>query len=640
MSPRANQQTQPNFRRLDSIGDLVIEGRDDRTRINVPLRPMGDAARGRDGSINLFDEGFVWEDSRYGISFRAQSTVPIRRVTISVNDHTELRMLSSYEDILLGDQRIYRYTFELDTMQGGESTRRPFALTCGFARVEVRIEFMDAANLEFATPDIVSLDEPRKGGPEGERAEESNIRHMYDSLTRPNDNQAAEWMFSNGFTTTAGGAMSHDEHTDWAYMPISTRLQVASDSLDLVYDGLEDKGNAFPNEAGSAEHGANPHDTPENRAVRALISSMEGQVRTTCDRLRAMTAETLSVIERLKAIVSQAEAMRGRVQSLPALTMLASHLNREDELYHSARDLHERIVEMLAYVDDPHEGMGKVGMAEFHIPPREGVFVQDPTYARLYDAMLTWSACASEPIERVDLSLHALKPDKLFEYSALHHMLSWLFANGFRENESTETPIDRFAYSLADVYRKYENERRCSNTYHLARRENASHGTEVDLYFQPAIYADGHDENGVRLYRVLNEADGSFDPSSFWTPDFVVRVREDDTTRTYVLDAKYCRNGLLRDKLRECVKKYAYRTSDQPAGTPGRGIDGVALLAGKLDAPRLTVEGGPGHDGPLAIIAPFNQNTGRRKMGRFFATLGIAAARSSSSTPSSASLSS
>lgn len=615
---------------LEHIGCLEILGGNGAPCLRVPLK-AADKQGGEGRGIDIFEDGIVWEDCPYGFAFGVHSTQAIRRATLSVNDHTELHTCLSFDTMRFGGDRIYRYEFRVDDNRQDQAVLLPFSLTCGFARVEVRIEFFNGTDAHLLTPDIVSLDEPRKGGQAGESDEEGNVREMFDTLTKAEGNQAAEWMFSQGGVSLKDRRLSLDKNTDWAYAPISMRLEVASDALHCIYDGLEDKGDAFPNsrEAGTCPDGGNPHDTHENRAVRALLASMEDQVRKTADALEKMLAESVRLRDTLQDLVLREGSCRNRTQSLPALEVIARHVEREGELCLMSKDLLWRISEMLSFAEDPEEGFGIVATVPFHVPERKGLYVADGTYSQLHEAMRVWAACADEPLERVDVSLHAIKPDKLFEYSALHRMLSWLWENGFSEDVLAELPIDRFMYSLADWYPKYENDARCANTFHLVRKSDSEHGrdTHVDLYYQPVLYlADHKEENGLDIHRVprrTSVADRD-DSGEFWTPDYLLDIRSGDERRTYLIDAKYCPARLLDQRMDECADKYVARAA-RGQGVAGTGIDGVVLLAGRLSAPPLDVSTQiVGNRTFLRIIAPFNKNTGRRKMDQFFRALGLA----------------
>ena len=609
--------------RIDELSIVAGNG----TELRVPLL-YETANDPKLTDIWLFDGGVVWEDEQYGQSFGVRSTARIRRATLCVNNFQELWTKMSFRDMWLGGTRVWSYTFSVPS---GNYANQPFQLTCGFARVEARIELEDGTNLLFTTPDIVALDEPSKGGETGERAEEANVQEMFKALVKVRDNQAAEWMFANEGMTLTGRQLSADKNTDWAYAPISLRMQAASDALDCVYDGLENKGDAFPTACDPAapdpaSNPAGPCDTPENQAVRALLCSMEDQIRRSRDTLERLADKSRNQVAVLERLRDEAFRQRGRTQSLPALTMLTYHADRKRQLCAALRDLHERIIEMLGLVDDPHEGAGPVTKVPFNVPPKDGVFSRDATYGKLHEAMCVWDACAQMPIGRNDVLLHALKPDRLFEYSALHKMLDWLWSQGFAEDGEAEHAIERFAYDLANWYHKYENETRCANTYHLVRTDEASRAdaTHVDLYYQPVFYLGEREENGIGLHRVpRSEPREDEQQGEFWTPDYLIVIREAGTTKTYVMDAKYRPTHALCEALGKCSDKYLSQTA-LGHEKPGTGIDGVVIFAGRLDAPART-EKFVQIDGAtyLHMIAPFNKNVGRHEIGRFFQALGL-----------------
>lgn len=626
----------PNVDLVEYPGLLHIVERDTREELVVPLQVEAGTGSARDSSLRLFDGGVVHENMPYELTFEYQTTVPIRRAALSVNDHNEFYTTATHADMRYGDDVVFSHSHTVDMRQGGPSTRHPFAFTCGFARVQIRIEFFDGPDVYLTTPDVVSLDEPVRDGPYGESAEEANIQEMYRALTTVAQNQAAEWMFARGNTTLVNRLLSFDNNTDWAYAPMSLRLQVASDALDCIADGLEDAHDAFPTTLPPHAHEerANRMDTDENREVRALLSSMEDQIHRMCDVLCLMCAESREVLGKLRDLIQRETTRRQHRQSLPAIQLIAQRYAREEELYSLTKDLHWRIAEQLANVDDPDDGFGEVAKVPFQVPEPTGVYATDATYANLREAMRIWSICADEPLERSEVSLHALKPDKLFEYFALHKMLGWLWDNGFVEDARHDSPIARFRYGLADWYYKYENEERCANTYRLVRGAGTGAETRVDLYFQPVLYLDQTEENGIDLHRVepagwegqvgAGDGTGAF-VGEFWTPDYLLDIRQGGTRRTYLIDAKYCSRDLLNNKMRDCIDKYVEQTA-RGHESPGTGIAGVALLAGRLDAPTLNVSTRTHGDVEfLRIIAPFNRNTGRRKLNQFFDALGLPA---------------
>lgn len=163
---------------------------------------------------------------------------------------------------------------------------------------------------------------------------------IYRALTKAVSSQPAEWMFANSGTTLINRKLSFDKNTDWAYAPLSMRLQVAIDELDCIFDGLEDASDAFPTSLEEGEHTKrkNRRDTDENREVRALVSSMEDQVRQIRDALSDMSEQSDALLRRLRALLQYEGARRRRPQSIPAIQVFEQRVKHEGELRFIAKD--------------------------------------------------------------------------------------------------------------------------------------------------------------------------------------------------------------------------------------------------------------------------------------------------------------
>lgn len=613
-----------------SISPLEI-AREGQPTLYVPLEEVEGRQRVR---IKLFDGAPVWEDEEASIGFRLETTSYVRRAVVSVNDHKELWMLCQWQPSMVSHGRTtYRYDFVVSPDNYDVAYTNPFSLTCGIARVLVRIEFRDGREALFESHDIVCLDEPRVGGQGGDHAEEGNVGEMYRTLVEANGNQASEWMFSPQRLDGNEAALSADDDTDWAHAALSRLLSTASETLDLVYDGLEDEGDSFPNETDDPDR-ASSFDTDENRAVRALLSSVA--VRTEQVRLGLVdsVAELDELLKRLQTVISEAGARRGHEQTLPVRSLFERQRAQEASWLLEATDLAERSQLALQDFDDFVGGAYAVDESAFELPRLTRLYAEDERYAQLYEAMSTWASASQESADRSDVSLYAIKPDRLFEYYALHRMLTWLHDAGFREDMDRPRPIERFRYSLARTYSKYENEWRCANTYHLVRLANGRR-EEVDLYYQPVIYGSSREENGIVLHRLGGE---DIIDNGAWTPDYVLVVRDAAGERTFLVDAKYVPWSVVMGptgKLSECVDKYLTHTSNAAGGQPGEGVNGVWVLCGRLSARAMAVydaeaEGfvapdvlGPGISRTCGAV-PWNRNTGKRKLRAFFTQLGIA----------------
>lgn len=632
-----------------SVSSLTVtfEKRSGRQPLSIPLHSLED---GPEPGIDLFEGGVVWEDEPAVLSFRVESSAWVRKATITINDHNELWMNCDWlPESSYGGVRTYGYDFVSGGTNMGDEYRLPFSLTCGFARICVHLYMHDGSTCAFETPDIVCLDEPRSSGDgqHGERAEESNVRSMYQTLLGQEasfaDRQASEWMFAP--PAQEGERLSADEDTEWARLGLVRLLRAGDCVLDLVYDGFEDEGDGFPNEtSGPAAHTS--YDTDENQQVRALLTSLSNRASEVAVSVSEGVALLEELHQRVTSIVKQQEALRGKKQSLPALELIGDQLDQERSWLVRAVDLAERARDTLAEFDSFVGGKDCVTQVAFALPSRAGLYAAGGRYEQLYEAMVTWDAVRELDVERADETFYALKPDRLFEYFALQHMLAGLYDLGFRENERVAQPIARYTYRLAETYGKYQNEMRCANTYHLARELASGGRQEVDLYYQPVIYEEGPRENGICLRR--RSTDRSSDVARVWTPDYLLTVRMGKGVRWYAIDAKYRKHASLtnlRGVLSTCVDKYLIQTRVVNEGEREGLVNGIWILSGRLPEPASkSAKDTPAHprllwsavrdglapsgklpsgvDVPCGIFA-WNRNTGSRKVRVFFHQLGI-----------------
>ncbi|MDO4538269.1 MAG: hypothetical protein Q4B54_08915 [Coriobacteriales bacterium] len=560
--------------------------------LEVPLTNLAELDQADMDHIRLFTDGVVWEDMRYELLLILETTSRIRQASFCVNDHNDLRLLvgsigSSNGSGAGSAKRRYRYRLESNPSEHDYDYVKPFSLTCGFARVEIVLELDGGLKLALSTPDIISLSEPRHNGPEGESAEENNVRAMFASLIEPEHNQAAEWMFSPAATAPGGGPLSSDDNTDWSHGSLSLRLEATHQALDFI--------------------GSNPHDAP---ALTPLLIPMRDTLDAMQAKLQRMLAKSQSLRAKLERLLQEIDVLKGHRQSLPALVIVREHVRREQELLAQTTQLIERMDALFSTPGSDAASAEPTSDANHRIVP-----------AQLQRALDLWEACKSMPLEREDAALHAIKPDRLFEYSALRKMLTWLANNGFRENADCPRPIDHFAYALAESNVWFENEKRCANTYHLARGNTA-----IDLYFQPVVYVSEREENGIWLHRVASDRYPVFNTRNFWTPDYMIVVRERGLPpRPYLIDAKYCTPRRLPEKLQECTNKYLHAVSGRPGGTAGEGVGGVLLLSGRLSGDEASLSRDDA--GRLTGIVPAHSQVSWRKLGRLFEAVGVSPTR-------------
>lgn len=615
--------------------------------LTVPLVPL--EGTGFSG-IKLVEDGILWEDTSYDLSFEVESALPVLYATMSVNEHDDLRTEKDELGVAFGGTGVrHRYAFCLSEEHTNRSHRLPFSLTCGFARVQVHLHLLDGSVAAFESHDIVCLDEPYAigDGQHGERAEEGQVRSMLKALVEQGRDrafdQAAEWMFA--YTDHASATLSADDETEWAHANLRHLLEASSDVLDLVNDGIEDETDGFPNE--SQEPGlVSTFDTTENRAVRALLVSLFERLAQAKASLGDAVVMQEQVNRTLSKLLTQAGTSRRRSQSLPVMTLLDEQLKSEHAWLAEVDEMAWRAEEALLSFDELVGGAGCVTPLPFAVPVRTGAYVDDERYGELYEAMCRWQGFDDTDVQTHHVALHLLKPDRLYEYSALQRMLAQLYRLGFREDPRHDNPIARYDYRARRGAR-YQNEWRCANTYHLSRVMQDGEVQDVSLYYQPLVHATRPPENGVKLRRV---SESGTPGTGYWTPDYLLRVHSpSEGTYWYALDAKYCRWKTLHDledELASCVHKYLECMRVVSYGAKPALVDGVWILSGRLaDAshrtdeptpplgPRLVryavsdgiiepIEGFEDADPPCGI-ASWNTRAGSRKMSGLFALWGL-----------------
>lgn len=359
-------------------------------------------------------------------------------------------------------------------------------------------------------------------------------------------------------------------------------------------------------------------DVPENRAVLAFARVVAASLADAC-------AEACLQVEGLRQIRERLEELCGEDGVTPSVIIIDACLSREEPVMERARTLLSRARSVTRALT---RAMPEVGRERWRLPRRTKPFQEIPAYAELHLLMRRWDEFGEFSMRRDNLVLHTWRMDKLYEYYVLYRLLATLHGMGFDLDYSRAAEPARCArYSLAD--RDYANEEQVATVYDLVRADE-----RLTLYYQPVLYADEREENGVRLHRT---SAGSRHP--YWTPDYLL-VREAGGTRTTaVLDAKFRRPADVRryesvglsggysaqteSTLRECLRKYKLET----AGADGRGVDAVWLLCGRTTQGEVwraqasawaRGQGGLACDG-VATLAP-----GADALGEVLRELGIA----------------
>ena len=200
-------------------------------------------------------------------------------------------------------------------------------------------------------------------------------------------------------------------------------------------------------------------------------------------------------------------------------------------------------------------------------------------YSGIYALILRWLKFGDFTLARENLALHSLRLDKLYEYFVLFRLLCWFNKVGFSEDDTEETPIEQASFSLEAGY--YSNEKQVATLYKLARDK-----THIRLYYQPVIYGDAREENGITLHRLsCRSATSSRRRDSYWTPDFMLVVNNgQEEPEWHIFDAKFSKASNLwgeypkEGPFTSMMSKYK---TDICGSTPSDRVSSLWLFSGR-----------------------------------------------------------
>lgn len=204
-----------------------------------------------------------------------------------------------------------------------------------------------------------------------------------------------------------------------------------------------------------------------------------------------------------------------------------------------------------------------------NLPEPSPIFISSSPYRRLYELMRTWFDSRQPGFSDVRGLLTISRSSRIYE----HYVLSLLV-----EALGTPTSRRRVAYDGAPRRMK------ASAVFNAFVFERA--GKEVTLFYEPLIPAGVRQGgNEVGLVRTMTfdfspTGDSRSDVAqAYWTPDYVIRVREGQRCRYWVADAKYQTwPSFLEHYAEETIVKYLYATAPQD---PGDLMQGLMIFCGK-----------------------------------------------------------
>lgn len=557
--------------------------------------------------LKISPDGCLKEDESYQLRLVTNSDDSITDISIIVDGEEVAKGLaegsSSYHDS--NGELLHVYTPTLLGRSGADG--QILLLIYGFARIEVSLALASGDTLSLESDDIPIL---VRGDRESETA---RVEGMFDALFSAPPSRPLQWMltgtpsYNERFSIVEGGTTSP------ASRSVSTFLQIT----DQVLSGFEQFLPSFRSHVRSSIHGV-PARVPGNKVrvasaretrwiashpqvlQRSRVESgirmgsgfyMPRYVQTEQKARSYDTYENRTIVsflsacgQRLGRLSSLIESERGIGESvetalnpfsaegyvLSSLLIATSSMRRGEAVRERAESLRRKAASLEHAYQLAAPG---VNPGRFLPPRRSKVFQEVAPYTKLYELMMRWCTMGDLDMRGSLLALRTARMDRFYEYYVLLAILSKLDQHGFRPSNAVESPIEVVEYSLAKTSRYFRNERQVANKIVL----DGKTGT-VTIYYQPVIYGDEREENGIRLHRTSVGTSGH---DSYYTPDFLIVFRGEGGPKTVVVDAKYRYTwAVMEDRpdseFRKCLRKYRQEVSSV-FGPP----DAVWLLCGR-----------------------------------------------------------
>ncbi len=162
------------------------------------------------------------------------------------------------------------------------------------------------------------------------------------------------------------------------------------------------------------------------------------------------------------------------------------------------------------------------------LPEPSAIFISSAPYRRLYELMQEWFASELPNLSDVRCLLDISKSSRIYE----HYVLT-LLVEALGEPQSRR----RLVYPGAPA--RLQQSTVCNE--YVFRRNDA----EVTLFYEPVVPSGRQAETVTGLVRTMTfdfsqQGVARKDPAaSYWTPDYVLRVKDSRGVRCWIADAKY-----------------------------------------------------------------------------------------------------
>lgn len=549
-------------------GFVRVESKE--SRCDYPLYDISSVSSG----IEIDGGDPVMETGEYSLSILLPEEYALPEASVSVNgDDLGRFCMQPGASELVGERYYSRYSaFSGRSWDSGAGCEgRPFLLTYGFVRIEVSA----ASSIDENKGDTVlsTMDIPCSSG---DGLQDETISEMLNELLDGEDGAAVRWMFAGGESDGSPYSILDASLQKGASKSLSSILQLLEDAVleyERNYNYFRSHGyskikkmkrrlppervrrstsrellwiaknpNALfetPNETGincfgrfyaprdvETEVGVKSYDSYENRLVLGFLDELLHRSESALFRLS-------NNLESIRAIEERLALLKGEGRSLPALVLVSQCAARETYCVAKLKEAVDAVRKTKRRYEAIFPGVEPL----FSIPLRRTkVFQEIREYSCMYDLFARWLEFGDFSLAREGFALNCLRLDKLYEYYVLLSILKWLEQAGFEENNEVKPPIQCVEYSLK--HKKYSSEKKVFTLFCLRNGR-----TKIRLYYQPVIYGDKREENGISLHRLSRRSENK---DSYWIPDFLLKVESGDgIVRWHVFDAKYSKADCL-----------------------------------------------------------------------------------------------
>ncbi len=207
-------------------------------------------------------------------------------------------------------------------------------------------------------------------------------------------------------------------------------------------------------------------------------------------------------------------------------------------------------------------------------PESTHIFLSIPQYNRLFIQIHKWFTYGVYNFERERFMLSFIKVSSMYEGYLLVKMINY-----FKSRDYILEGVRKCIYPIGKNSR-YKNTGG-SNTYVFSRGKR-----RITLYYQPVIFgSDSYGFNGIGLMRnnsislIDDDTDASSSGGGYYSPDYIIKVENDENSRYLILDAKFSTfNTVKKTYVMDLAFKYLFSISPVKSSDC---IIGLCLLYGK-----------------------------------------------------------